>query len=266
MSSVPINYAKETGIQSVPAAVAFCLAYVPFFIFNLVRFSMNRSYVLFILTFFCAVRIAAFALRAALAGILADAENEDMLIAQQIIYSVGFFGLIYASYALVVDRRKVSGLEATNIIERISGNLQLIRLACTAAVALGVAGACEASLSSTASDVSLGKELKKVSTIMFLVLCVLLLVQTLFTMMRSSEINEKGYAGSTAGQRNGISILAFVALLLVIKEAFFTATLNNLSAQYNELLFYPLSAAPELIAVAMFVIPGLVPLNSELPR
>lgn len=266
MQSTPINYAQEVGIKSVPAAVAFCLAYIPFFIFNVVRFSMNRSYVLFILTFFCAVRVAAFALRAALAGILADAENEDMLIAQQIIYNVGFFGLIYSSYALVVDRRKISGLEATNIIERISGNLHLIRLACTAAVALGVAGSCEASLSSNSSDITLGKELKKVSTIMFLVLCLLLLVQTLFTMIRSSEVNEKGYAANTVGQRHGMQILAFIAVLLVIKEAFFTATLNNLSAQYNELLFYPLSAAPEIIAVALFTIPGLVPMKSELPR
>ena len=63
-----------------------------------------------------------------------------------------------------------------------------------------------------------------------------------------------------------MAILACVAVLLVIKEAFFTATLNNLTAQDNELLFYPLSATPELIAVTLFIIPGLVPMGSDLPR
>jgi len=266
--STPINYAQETGIESVPAAVVFCLAYVPFFVFSACRFYMNKNYVTFILTFFCAVRVVAFAMRAALAGILADAENENMLIAQQVIYNVGFFGLIYSSYALVVDRRKLDGInEPRNIIERISGNLHLIRLSCTAAVALGIAGSCEAALSSQASQISLGKELKKVSSIMFLVLCILLFVQTVFTMLRESEISEKAAIGNTPGQRHGIKILAVIAVLLLIKEAFFTATLNNPSAQYNEKLFYPLSATPELIAIVLFTIPGLVPMgSSDLPR
>ena len=43
-------------------------------------------------------------MRAILAGSEKAGENLDLLVAQQIIYSTGFFGLLYSAYTLVLDR------------------------------------------------------------------------------------------------------------------------------------------------------------------
>jgi hypothetical protein len=50
------------------------------------------------------VRVTAFTLRAVLAGKESAGENLNLLIATQVLYSVGFFGLIYSAYTLVLDR------------------------------------------------------------------------------------------------------------------------------------------------------------------
>lgn len=50
------------------------------------------------------MRVTAFALRSALAGSNAAATNESTLIAFEVIYSTGFFGLLYSAYTLVLER------------------------------------------------------------------------------------------------------------------------------------------------------------------
>ena len=50
------------------------------------------------------VRVVSFGMRAALAKIGSAGENFDLVLAQQIIYSVGFFGILYSAYIMVLDR------------------------------------------------------------------------------------------------------------------------------------------------------------------
>ena len=50
------------------------------------------------------VRIVAFSMRAALAANESAAKNLNVVIAEMVIYNVGFFGLLYSSYTLVLDR------------------------------------------------------------------------------------------------------------------------------------------------------------------
>lgn len=50
------------------------------------------------------VRIAAFVLRALIAGSDTAGQNLGLVIATSIIYGVGFFGLLYSAYTLVLDR------------------------------------------------------------------------------------------------------------------------------------------------------------------
>ena len=50
-----------------------------------------------------------------------------------------------------------------------------------------------------------------------------------------------------------------ISLLLVAREAFFAATVNNTSRQNNEKFWYPLAVTTEFIAVILFATPGLVP-------
>lgn len=49
------------------------------------------------------VRIAAFGIRAALAGLDSAGQTLGLLIADEILSSVGFFGLLYSAYTLVLD-------------------------------------------------------------------------------------------------------------------------------------------------------------------
>lgn len=118
-----INYAHATGIHSVAAASIFAVLYaflLPFYILKAFR---NPLYVLIILSLFCAsklvgrlvleiretdrsylVRVTAFVIRAVLAGSEAAGEDIGLLIGETIVYSVGFFGLLYSAYNLVLDR------------------------------------------------------------------------------------------------------------------------------------------------------------------
>ena len=43
-------------------------------------------------------------MRAVLAGSDSAGTNIELLIAESIVYSVGFFGLLYSAYTLVLDR------------------------------------------------------------------------------------------------------------------------------------------------------------------
>ena len=125
--STGINYAKAYGIESVAGAVVFAVLYVPFFGW-FVRQSIGRpTYVFIILALFCAsqyplsfpflililglppffvvsVRVAAFTIRAVLAGLDSAGQNFSLLIADQVLTSVGFFGLLFSAYTLVLDR------------------------------------------------------------------------------------------------------------------------------------------------------------------
>jgi hypothetical protein len=50
------------------------------------------------------VRVIAFAMRAALTKSESAGENFNLVLAQQIIYGVGFFGILYSAYIMVLDR------------------------------------------------------------------------------------------------------------------------------------------------------------------
>lgn len=67
------------------------------------------------------------------------------------------------------------------------------------------------------------------------------------------------------GATHGIHILCIISLLLLTREAFFTATSNNFTKQNDEDWWYPFAALTEFVAVVMFAAPGLVPSRDELP-
>lgn len=53
---------------------------------------------------FYTVRIAAFVIRAVMAGESSAGQNLRLMIAEQVLFSVGYFGLLYSAYTLVLDR------------------------------------------------------------------------------------------------------------------------------------------------------------------
>jgi hypothetical protein len=58
-------------------------------------------------------------------------------------------------------------------------------------------------------------------------------------------------------------VLCVICLLLLIREIFATATIRDVP---NEHLWYPLYALPEILAIALYATPDLVPARSELPK
>ncbi|KAN0077145.1 hypothetical protein V8E55_011000 [Tylopilus felleus] len=254
-----INYASYFGIESLPAAVIFAILYFAFFIYFFSKAVARPIYVYIVITLFCALRITAFILRAVLAKVQSDADNVHVLLAYEIIYNTGFFGLLYSVYSLVSARVEASKNPPNGIISRILRHHFLFRIALMAAVALGITGAVESQTGTTLSTINTGNTLRKAAIYIFLVCTLLVFLQTFF--LARIELSELAYRSSTAqiGSTYGIYILMVISLLLVAREAFFAATVNNTSRQNNEKFWYPLAVTTEFIAVILFATPGLVP-------
>jgi len=264
-SSDNFNYARSTGIHSVAGAAIFAALYaiiLPYFTFRAIR---NPTYVLIILTLFCAIRVTAFVMRAVLAGSDSAGSDLGLVIGETIVYSVGFFGLLYSVYNLVLDRELLSGNEMrNNPISRITSNRHLIRIALMAAVVVGIIGSTYIS-STKPSDLSLSKTLRRVSVIIFLVVTALLALHTLFLVRQENAALRRGSLQRTSfGATYGMYILCLIVIFLLIREIYLTiSTLNNVSHQ-DEAVWYPLAALPELLAVFLFAVPGLVPDKRDL--
>jgi len=255
-----INYAHASGIDSVAAAAIFAALYAILLPYYIWRATRNPTYVLIVLSLFCAIRVTAFVMRAVLAGSDSAGTNLQLVIGETIVYSVGFFGLLYSTYTLILDREIVSGIAVRGLISRITSNRRLIRLALVAAVALGITGASFIS-SSKPSDLSLSKTLRKVSVIIFLVVTALLALHTVALVREEQAARRRGSV--PPGAAHGGYILCLVVILLLVREIYLTATIGNISRQ-NEPVWYPLAALPELIAVFLFAVPGLVPEKRDL--
>ncbi|KDR82181.1 hypothetical protein GALMADRAFT_135541 [Galerina marginata CBS 339.88] len=254
-----INYAKAFGFHSVAGAIVFAVLYVPLFGWFLRQSFARPNYVYFMLTFFCTsefaladpfqnfnqyspyheVRIAAFAIRAALAGLESAGENLGLLIADEVLFGVGYFGLLYSAYTLVLDLELLSDRPPPRspllILIR---NRRLFRLAMTAAVALGISSSTiDNGQSSTA------KALHKISIIIFLILTVLQAFQTVMLAMDMEGDNGYKQGNETFGRKH----------------------VNNTAKANNEHFWYPLIAVPEILAVLLYGTPDLVPHRQELP-
>ena len=124
MSSSQVNFAHFLGIESLAGAIVFAVLYVFLLAFFVRKSFVHPTYVHYILTLFCSskweailvkislvhyvwfslVRIAAFTIRAVLAGSESAGETLGLVIADEVLSSVGYFSLLYSSYTLVLDR------------------------------------------------------------------------------------------------------------------------------------------------------------------
>lgn len=260
------NYATGAGIHSVAAAVIFAILYVPLLGFFLRQSFARPTYVFITLSFFATLRIAAFVLRALLAGSKTVAENENMLIVYDIVYNIGFFGMLYSAYTLVLDRGLLSDAPLPDgFISRITRRRPIFRLCLTAAVAVGITGAIEYATGTQQSTINTGTTLRKVSTWIFVILAALVAFQTILLMRAETSYGTHKVSDAPFGARNGIVLLCLISLLLLGREVFFVATDNNTTTQNEENFWYPAAAVTEFIAVVLFTAPGLVPSRAELP-
>jgi len=217
------------------------------------------------LTLFCIIRVVAFAMRAVLAGSESTAENLSVVIADEALFGIGYFGLIYSAYNLVLDRILLADpTPPENPILRITQNRRLFRLAILVALILGIASST--STNSDGSTSSTTSTLHIASTVLFLVVTVLQAVQTIFLASKRVSGQNKYYKQGTLGVKYGNYILLVISLLLVIRESFATATVSNTAKQNNEHFWYPFLAVPEFFVVILFSTPGLVPRQDEVPE
>jgi hypothetical protein len=269
-SSTPanFNYAHYAGIESVPAAIVFAVLYLPLFAWY-VRQSISRpTYVFIMLAFFSIIRVVAFVTRAVLAGVDSAAKSRNLLIANQIIYGIGFLGLLWSAYTLVLDRELVSDTEKPRgLIPRVARNRHLYRISLSAAVILGIVGTVDLTTANgKQSDITLGNTLRKTSVIIYVVLVALLVYLTVMFVISEAKVAHSYRRGNDSfGSNHGTKILGLIAVLLLGREIFMVVTIGNLPRQQHEPYWYPFAAATEFLAVCLFITPGLVPPRSELP-
>ncbi|KAF8133922.1 hypothetical protein EV363DRAFT_1397328 [Boletus edulis] len=252
------NFAKAYGIDSVAGAVIFAILYVPFLFFFIRQAISRPTYVYIVISLFCAIRVGAFVLRALLAGVATEGQHLNVFVAFEVIYNSGFFGLLYSAYTLVLDRGRLSDLPLPD-------GPFLFRIALVAAVAVGITGAIQSATGSTESTVNTGNTLRKVAIYIFLVLCILVAFQTVLLVRAIASYGAYKPSNTSIGATYGLQILCVISLLLLVREAFFTATSNDFAKQNDENWWYPFAALTEFVAVVLFATPGLVPSRDELP-
>ncbi|KAF9477939.1 hypothetical protein BDN70DRAFT_944910 [Pholiota conissans] len=266
MASQSVNYAKAFGFHSEVAAAIFAIIYVPFLGWFIRQSIVRPTYVHFILVLFCLIRLAAFVLRALLISVNSVGETLGALVADEILFSVGFFSLLYSSYTLVLDLEIMQNRpESSNPIIRLTKNRRLFRLTLLIAVILGVVSSTSASKTGTFS--SSGKTERQASTILFLILTLLQAFQTL--LLAQMEIAARGLEkqiNESFGSKHAMSILLAGSVLLLVREVFSTATMTNISKQNEEHFWYPFMAVPEILLVILLSTPGLVPRRDDVQQ
>ncbi|KAJ7507004.1 hypothetical protein B0H11DRAFT_2185533 [Mycena galericulata] len=261
MSSPSIDYATAFGIHSVGAPAVFAALFSLSLIWFVRQSIKNTTYVYIILALFCAMRVTAYIIRAIMANSTSEGSNLDLFIADQVLFGVGFFALLYSAYTLVLDRDVIAGGERGSLFSfNPLRNPHAFRIVLMAGVALGIVGTVD-STSDSASEVSTGHTLRKAGTIVFLALTVVQVAQTIWF------LRETAYSKDSTrpwGDRHGKYLLFVISLMMLIREIFLTATIDNLNKQNDERLWYPLVALPEFLAVVCYSVSGLVPTRAAL--
>ncbi|KAG6811041.1 hypothetical protein H0H92_009272 [Tricholoma furcatifolium] len=171
------------GIDSQAAPIIFAAAYLPLLIV-FALFSINRPTPTYETLW--TVRLIAFIIRA----VLVESANLNLYIADEVLFGVGYFGLLYSAYTLVLDRWLLAvseDSEPDSGILRLTTDRRAFRLVLMAGVVLGVIGATK----SEGSDPQKGQTFKEVSTIIFLVLTLLFAFQTVRLVRIDGELLNK---------------------------------------------------------------------------
>ena len=157
-------------------------------------------------------------------------------------------------------------------------------MAILVALILGIASS--SSTNSDGSSSGTTSTLHVASTVLFLVVTVLQAIQTIYLaskrvsgtfnrLLLAKRENSSSFKGqnkyykegkNSIGVKYGNYILLVISLLLIIRETFATATVNNSAKQDSEPFWYPFLAVTEFLVVVLFSTPGLVPRGDEVPE
>nr|GAT52139.1 predicted protein [Mycena chlorophos] len=282
-TTTAIDYDKVFEFHSVPAAAIFTVVYIPLAAWFVRQSIRNTTYVYITLTVFCLMRVAAFAIRAILIARTSLHSDENLFITDQVLFGVGFFALLYSAYTLVLDREIMAGTPAPTltdtkfaapdaiplprILVRLISDRRLFRIVLIVGVVLAISGITD-STSSDPSKQSSGTNMRRISTILFLVLTGTQALQTGMAFGRQGSASARQWQSTATsfGDQHGMMILALISVLLLVREIFLVVTISDTEAENNEKYWYPLVAVPEVLAVCCYAISGLVPPRKELQR
>ncbi|KAJ7636323.1 hypothetical protein FB45DRAFT_906385 [Roridomyces roridus] len=252
-----IDYATLFGYHSVAAAAVFAVVYCVMGAWYVRQSLKNTTRVYIVLTLFCAIRITAFIIRAIESNSVTEGSNLNLFIGDQVLFGVGFFALLFSAFTLVLDRNILAGgpgADGTTL--NLLRNSRVFRLLLLLGVILSIVGTTDIT-SSNPNTVSTGESLHKASTAIFLVLTLVQLAQTIY-FFQDTPINASN-EGNRWGSRHANVLLLGISLMMLLREGFLTATINDSTRQNNEHLWYPLVAVPEFLAVVCYSVSGLVP-------
>jgi hypothetical protein len=261
-----VNFAVLLGIHSLAGPIVFVVLYGLLLPFFLRKSFTHPTYVYYILTLFCVIRVVAFTLRAILANSKTAGESPRLIVPFEVLSQVGFFPLLYSAYTLVLDRTLLSDLRLDkHPILRIIQDRRPFRLLLVAGVILGIVAATRFTPSGP-SNTTQAKALRIASVTIFLFLTLVQALQTGILATSSISARSQYYlqGKDSIGIRYGNYILLMISLMLVIRETFTIATVTNPAKLYNEHFWYPFIALPEILAVMLYTTPGLVPRRDEL--
>ncbi|KAJ7176293.1 hypothetical protein C8R43DRAFT_556800 [Mycena crocata] len=249
-----IDYAPIFGFNSVAAPALFAVLYLGALGWFVRQYLKHRVYVYIVLVVFCLFRLVAYTIRAILADHTVLSTTLGWFIADQVLFGVGFFALLYSAYTLILDRELASGSPPPDRpLARLLRQRTVFRAVLLIGVVLGVIGSTPSSYSS---------ETRIAGTIVFLVLAALQALLA-FAVVRAGL----GASSSKLGDRYAGPLLILISLLLLVRQAFLTiVTLGEIAAQNDERLWFALVALTEFVAVMCYAVPGLVPTSETTER
>lgn len=135
-------------------------------------------------------------MRAVIAGSTSAGNDQNLVIGYTVLFNIGFFGLLYSAYTLVLDRHVpvspfhlayslilehskdiVDSRPPVDIVSKFLHNRRVVRIFLLVAVGLGISAATDL-FSTKQSEVNTGKTLREASVYMFLVVACLVALQT----------------------------------------------------------------------------------------
>jgi len=251
MPSDNINYAERQGAKSLPAAIVFAVIYgllLPVFVYQRVKI---RSAVPVMLAISCATRIAAFAVRAAL---IKATDRSGLASAQYVLFSGGLVGLLFCAYTAIRDREgeRITPLQSHWILtaareKRNVDTFLLLTLGLSIPAAI-LSGSSNPDKRDTARSLN-------IANTVFVMLAIVVVAGMAGVLLVEERLNAP--MGSF-GKRNGGQVLLVISVLLFLRGVFVASTIDNLSTQRKEVLWYPLVALPDVLVTMLFTIPDLV--------
>ncbi|KAI8910065.1 hypothetical protein DFJ77DRAFT_471858 [Powellomyces hirtus] len=244
------NYAAFSGISSQSAAIVFAVLYVPVLFVLWLTTRGRLTYLNCLLTFFSAVRVAAFAMRAVLT-VADNGTSIGLFITYSVLYSTGFVILLTATFLMLSASIVKNGhLLSKSSVAKFPRIERILRMVLIATIALGI---WSSSYTGHNDADSRNRQIALTAATTW-ILEIMAAIALLLTLTVTRQLFR-------AGNRTArMPLLTLVAALILVRASFFVKCIpekDNPAADLpsrQENLWYPFAAATELMAVVLITV------------